>query len=275
MDISSKIGVHGIELSSGALYQEDMYNVLKESSDSKRHHFLVHNYFPPPIVPFVLNLASADENVLSLSRKFCMNAIDIAADLGAPFFSVHSGFCVHAKPADLGKDFTALPKFAKERGNHIFIESLKNLVDYAVSKNIDLLIENNVVSSFNLVDGKNELLLGVTEDELLEIFEAVKRDNLGLLLDVAHLKISANALKFDPIDFIDGVAHKIKALHLSDNDGKRDTNDPISTNSWFWEPLLRLVSENAKWILEVYNLSLGMIIEQMSLMSFMADRHHR
>ncbi len=272
LELSSEDGVRGIELSSGTIYQDEMYDLLKEATDSAKNSFLVHNYFPPPREPFVLNLASENDKILQLSRHLCLKAIDLAADLKSPFYSVHSGFCVNAEPADLGGDLRELERFPKEYANHIFVDSLKLLADYAGVKKLDLLIENNVVAPFNLINGRNELLLGATSDDLLDALESVGRSNVGLLLDVGHLKVSANTLNFNPTNCIRDLAHRIKAVHLSDNDGSKDTNDRITEYSWFWGPLLKNVSEDVVWILEVYNLSSEMIIEQVSLISSMPVR---
>jgi sugar phosphate isomerase/epimerase len=275
LEINREYGLAAIELSSGAVYQDNMFNLLKEAYRSGQHYFLVHNYFPPPREPFVLNLASEDKNILKRSRQFCLKSIEMAAELGSPFYSVHSGFCVHANPDDLGKSLTDLIRFSKQEANQNFVDSLKTLADFAADKRIDLLVENNVATSFNLIDGKNEMLLGVTADELTGTFESVNRSNLGLLLDVAHLKVSANALKFDPVGFIRSLAHRIKAIHLSDNDGRRDTNGQITETSWFWPVLLTNLSEDVAWILEAYNLSFEMILKQMSLISSMTNQLHR
>ena len=149
---------------------------------------------------------------------------------------------------------------------------MKNLGDYSASKGVDLIIENNVVTPFNLIDGENELLLGVTSDELLRILNAAALENLGLLLDVGHLKVSANALGFCPESFIQDTSHMIKAVHLSDNDGQRDTHHSVSQESWFWKPLFDYVPHEITWILEAYNLPLELIIEQVSLISTMVNK---
>ena len=110
----------------------------------------------------------------------------------------------------------------------IFVESLKVLSQEAAKAGIDLLIENNVLEPFNLVNSKNELLLCVTSDDLLRIIEKTAADNVYILLDVSHLKISANSLRFSSESFIRDVASYVKAVHLSDNNGVRDINKPIT-----------------------------------------------
>ncbi|MCB2141094.1 sugar phosphate isomerase/epimerase [bacterium] len=273
LELCDTAGLRNLELSSGARYQDEMYALLKSALLTAKQNFLIHNYFPPPLEPFVLNLASNNEKILALSHRHCRKAIDLAAELHAPFYSVHSGFCVHAEPEHLGQAITQQDRFPKKMANDIFVDSLKRLSEYSAVKGVDLLIENNVVAPFNLIDGKNELLLGVTADELLGILCSVDRDNVGLLLDVAHLKVSANALEFCPENFIRDLADTIKAVHLSDNNGQKDTNDQVTENSWFWEPLLKYISPEVVWILEAYNLSLTSIKEQVSLIISMDNQN--
>jgi sugar phosphate isomerase/epimerase len=272
LDLCSEIRGVGVELSSGAIYQDRMYSLLKEANVKTKQKMLIHNYFPPPLEPFVLNLASGNDKILDISRQHCRKAIDMAVELDSPFYSVHAGFCVHAEPEHLGQELSELDRFSKKDAGDIFIDSLKSLADYAAVKGVELLIENNVAAPFNLINGKNELLLGVTSDELLGLLGMIDRNNVSLLLDVAHLKVSANALGFCPESFIRDLASTIKAVHLSDNDGETDTNDQVTENSWFWEPLLRFVSTEVVWILEAYNLSVDVIEEQVLLISAMISQ---
>ena len=56
---------------------------------------------------------------------------------------------------------------------------------------------------------------------------------VGLLLDTGHLTVSAHALQFSPIEFIDTMRYHIKAFQISENDGTADTHLPITSTSWF------------------------------------------
>lgn len=266
---SSENGLNNIELSSGVNYTDDMQPILQKALQTGKNNFLIHNYFPPPKIPFVLNLASDNNEIVDLSLKHCKKAIAMAAELGAPFYSVHSGFCFHAKPQHLGKDQTRLTRIPKKDAEIIFIENLQNLADFAALNGVELLIENNVAASFNLINGKNELLLGVTDDEINRILNKTSRNNLGILLDVGHLKVSANSLGFCPENFIRQLANMIKAIHLSDNNGQQDSHNPIHKKSWFWKPLLNYTSPEITWILETYSIPMQLITEQVELIHAM------
>ena len=77
-----------------------------------------------------------------------------------------------------------------------------------------------------------------TYEEIEKIFfEAeIKKINLSLLIDLGHLAISANILKFDKIVFlnkiIENFGDKIVEIHISENDFKRDLHNRIFKGSW-------------------------------------------
>ena len=59
------------------------------------------------------------------------------------------------------------------------------------------------------------------------------RDKVGLLVDVAHLKVSANTLNFKPEQYLLKLNKYIKAYHLSDNNGLADENKISQTKVGF------------------------------------------
>ena len=62
-----------------------------------------------------------------------------------------------------------------------------------------------------------------------------------LLIDLGHLAISANILKFDKYDFlkkvIDNFSDKIFEVHISENDFKSDLHNRVHKDSWQLEAL--------------------------------------
>lgn len=248
-------GIHHIELSSGTdFYPEFESDVLSLKEKYGLNYFL-HNYCPPPQKHFVLNLATTDPNALKRNRHFCMEAINLAERVGSAYYGVHAGFCVEAKPDDLGHDLTKLANLPMDVAEKIFIESIQLLADHARPKGIQVLIENNVLAPFNLKNGKNSIFLGVTGTDLVRIFQGVNRTNVGLLLDYAHMHVSATALGFSEEEMVDQVKSHIKYLHLSHNDGQKDSNQPLQKNSWLWPKLRSVYKKDMAVVLEVYNIS--------------------
>ena len=228
--------------------------------------FLFHNYFPPPKEPFVLNLASTDPSIVARSRSLCMRAIDLSHALGAAFYSVHAGFCFVAEPSDLGGPQVHLDRIDPAVAEAVFVESLAILKEHAAGR-LPILVENNVLDERNLVEGRNLLALGVDSDDLLRLLEKAGPEGLGLLVDLGHLKVSAAALGFDREEFLQAVAPYTRALHMSDNDGRLDSNDPIKHESWFWNPVERLLPTTTVCILEVHSLAADEIVDQLTMIS--------
>ena len=103
-------------------------------------------------------------------------------------------------------------------------------------KKIILLIENNVLTKKNLKTFKKNPLLMTDYKDATKIMKNTP-GNVSLLLDVAHLKVSAKTLGFSKIEFIKKCNKWIKVYHLSDNNGHFDTNDDVRSTSWFWKYL--------------------------------------
>jgi len=244
-------GFTNVELSANVDYADDNVDVVRKLHESGRMKFLVHNYFPRPKEDFVLNLASDDGKVVKQSIQHCRTAIDLSAELGASFFSVHAGFAFHARPQDLGRALLDLPRILYEKAYQNFIQHVLILLDYGAKKNIFLAVENNMISNFNLRNGKNEIALLAEAQETLHFYKEVGRENLFFLLDLGHLKVSSAAMGFDREDYLRQVSPFTTAFHLSDNDGLRDTNRPFGADVWFKDVIKR--SKNKTWIMEISN----------------------
>ena len=178
-----------LEFSSGMPYRADMEEFYLNATVER----MLHNYFPAPEVPFVLNLASADKRIRTISIQHCKNGLLLSQKSGAAFFAAHAGFCIDPKPSELGQKIEYNAAFDKQDHWELFFDSLSQILVYAEQLGVDFLIENNVIAEFNLSGGRNPLLC-CDSNEMQYLFEYVKSDRLGLLLDAAHLKVSAATL---------------------------------------------------------------------------------
>ena len=88
-----------LEFSSGMPYRNDMEDIFLNAHVKK----IPHNYFPAPEKPFVLNLASVNDEIRNRSVQHCINGLRLASLASSPFFSAHAGFCVDPNPSELGK----------------------------------------------------------------------------------------------------------------------------------------------------------------------------
>ncbi|WP_027714739.1 sugar phosphate isomerase/epimerase [Desulfuromonas sp. TF] len=234
--LTTKIGRIGLELSSGLDPIEDPFALLQAAGDRR---FLVHNYFPPTVEPFVLNLASVDAVIHTRSVQLCRTAIDLCRELGAPFYSVHAGFAMHMAPDDLGRparqrQLGPAAFFDRDAAYQTFVATVRDLAEYARRQGLMLLIENNVAALNNLDSFGTCPLLLAEVDELERFFQDIDHSQVRLLLDVGHAKVSARTFGISPESYFERLGPWIEALHLSDNDGKSDTNLPFDASAWFF-----------------------------------------
>ena len=249
-----------IEFSSGLPYRPDMEQFFNETQLKK----ILHNYFPAPKEPFVLNLASANEAIRNKSIKHCLNGIKISALNGCPFFAAHAGFCIDPSPNDLGNHLKLENDFDVDYNLELFFESLGVLISYAESQKVQFLIENNVLASFNFKDSISPLLCCESKD-IIKVFEHFKySDYFGLLLDTAHLKVSCQTMKLNITKELEKISNYIKALHHSDNNGEIDNNLPIKNDYWFLPHLKNYAV--LPQVLEVKKSSISSIIDQLQLL---------
>ena len=221
----------GLEFSSGLSYIEQAEKIFLKSKINK----LAHNYFPAPKTPFVLNLASSNINIRKKSIDHCKKGLQLAFKSKGPFFSAHAGFCMDPNPEMLGKKFELDDLlFDKKTNRELFLDSLHELNVYAKSLGLLFLIENNVIIPSNIINGNNPLFCCQSQ-EIIQILDEFKGQNIGLLLDTGHLKVSAKTLGLDLIEEFKKLQKFITAFHHSDNDASKDTNNQIDEEYWFFD----------------------------------------
>ena len=86
------------------------------------------------------------------------------------------------------------------------------------------------------------------------------------LIDVAHLKVSANSLNFDASQMFDLCNERIAAYHLSDNNGLEDSNKQFAEGAWFWP---HLKEDVGYYTVEVYGCTPEQLLQQVNLVRSM------
>ena len=251
-------GISAIELSGGEPSDDQLSALRAMRSDVTLR---MHNYFPPPPVPFVFNLASPDPAIGDRSMAHVRTALEWANDLGCPVYGFHAGFRLDPTVGELGRSIATRALTDRAVAFEIFRDRVGALAEDARRAGVRLLVENNVVSAGNLARFGEDPLLLSEPGEIARFFEQAP-SNVGLLLDVAHLRVSATSLQFDAVQAHDRVRQWIAAYHLSENDGTSDTNDPIHDESWFWEVLDPHLDY---YSLEVYRVSATELRRQQAL----------
>ncbi len=216
-------GFSNIELSGGLDYRENIKEELISLQKKHRLNFACHNYFPPPVKSFVLNLASLDEGLFQESFEHIEKAINISQALGSNFFGFHAGFYTDIKTGEIGKEIHRKNLYPVAACTKRFCDAFRQLS--ARHPNIALYIENNVISeaNFKAFQGTNPFML-TTSEEYLALREKI---DFRLLLDVGHLKVSCHTLGLDFNGELTKLMPFSDYIHLSDNNSVLDQNDGI------------------------------------------------
>ncbi len=218
-----------LEFSSGMPHRPDMAELFRKAPMRR----FAHNYFPAPADPFVLNLGSANDGIRDRSIAHCVQGMELSHAVGAPFFSVHAGFCVDPRPAELGVRLEQAARPDRPLHWARFTDAVRQVLARTRDLPTGLLVENNVLAPVNRhADGSNPLLC-VDADEQLRLPAEVADARLGLLLDTAHLKVSAATLGFDAVEAAGRLLPQVRCVHHSDNDGRVDDNRALGAGYWF------------------------------------------
>ena len=74
-------GFRKIELSGGTQPYPQLTEDLLQLQEQYQLDLLCHNYFPPPPIPFVLNLASLDDAIYAASLSHVEGALNLSRQL--------------------------------------------------------------------------------------------------------------------------------------------------------------------------------------------------
>lgn len=251
-------GFSHVELSGGQFFKSVLSKLKSLPHEVK---IQIHNYFPPPLDPFVFNLASSDDEIFNKSFDHVLNSMDLVEDLGLEFYSFHGGFRINPNYSELGSLLKNQKISRKIDAQRIFRKAVIELADIAKTKGVVLLIENNVITKRNFFEYGENPLLFTSPDEILCFMKSMPK-NVRLLVDVGHLNVSSLTLGFDKVEALINLNHITVGYHLSDNDQLSDSNSPVSLDSWFWPHLRKDLSY---YSLEVYGRSMSELKRQVEL----------
>lgn len=240
-------GFKNIELSGGTKFYHNYENDIIELKEKNNLEYLIHNYFPPPQKDFVLNLASLDDFVYEHSISHAQNALQLAKKLNTKKIGFHAGFFINLSPVELGEEININPLFNKDETLKRFCSAYDLINDNPY--NIDVYIENNVLSAINYkkYNYLNPFML-TNWDSYVELKNKL---NIKLLLDVGHLKVSAASLSLKFEEEFEKFINESDYLHISDNDNLSDQNLPIDKGSILLERLRRCDLNDKTITLEV------------------------
>lgn len=262
VSIARKIGIENIELSANVKHngRTELTKDLTKHSDI---NFLIHHYFPAPHDPFVCNIAHPA--TVEKSCEFIQENIKMCGILGIPYYSLHAGYGINPKATLLGNDQSFLIPIPYEQSLKLFVDTAIKLEKFADQFKVKLLWENNVVAFVNQFENTRTPYLFSDIKFLEELENDSWWKNALVLLDIGHLKVSANTLKFSIDEFMERISQKVVHIHASDNDGLVDNNKPLTNETFVLFNKLKTFTNLKFLILEVSRISLTKIQEQIAL----------
>ena len=245
-------GFFNLELTGGTQpYAEYIDDLLMLKKNNNNINYIVHNYFPPPQEPFVVNLGSLKKEVISKSINLCKKAIHDAVILESDRYSFHAGFYFDPEIKELGAILDNRLLADSELSQAIFKENVIQLQEFASMYGIELYIENNVVNIGSYLSFKKEIpamLLNYSDYKKL-----TSEIDFNLLLDVAHLKVSIHSLGLNFSDELSNLIDCSDYIHLSDNNNLKDENNAITKDSELFKLLKNKNLKNKVMTLETYD----------------------
>jgi sugar phosphate isomerase/epimerase len=235
LELMAQEGIRNIELSGGTSPESRTLETLRQCRSDLQVRYQIHNYFPPEPLNLVLNIADPDPAARARCVAFIARSMDLAAELGLKLYSVHAGYLSHLRIGADGETFepAASHGLSRREGQRIMTETVLKLGEMARSRGIRLAIEN----LFPLDAEAGDFSLLCRPEEIFSFLEEIAEgDEIGLLLDLGHVHISAEVLEFEEASFIEELSrrwkHKLYAIHLSHNHGRFDDHLPIPARSW-------------------------------------------
>ncbi len=241
-------GFKDIELSGGTKYYSGYEEDLLALKDRHDLNYLLHNYFPPPRQDLILNMASLNNDVYQRTLKHYEAAITLSKKLDCAKFGLHAGFFIDFTISEIGKSIARAELSDHDKAMKRFCDGFEHLK--GISRGVELYLENNVMSLTNRKNFQGQRPFMMVDHE--GYLELKSRIDFKLLLDVAHLNVSAHSLGFDFTDQLNKMMPLCDYVHLSDNDGLHDQSRCFSGDSQILDILKGYDFQNKTMTSETY-----------------------
>jgi sugar phosphate isomerase/epimerase len=208
LSVYSSHGIENVECSGGLDYMEDPAAVLEQYSHL---NFVIHNYFPPARVPFIMNLAAQDEGVRMSSIGIAKRAVELCHHYGFGLYSFHPGFRLE-KTLELGFELSSSRVVPYEIAFRALCRSVEEILELSKRLGVNVAVEN--------LEHKNQAYMMTRPEEFLR-FQKIFPE-VGVLLDLGHLKIASHQMGFRATDFLGAVRDNVLEVHIHENDGRVD-----------------------------------------------------
>lgn len=256
-------GICNLELGSNHCHEED----LLEKIPLNKGTFIVHNYFPAPKEPFVLNLSSHDESLRKKSEEQAFRALEFCDASGAQLYTFHAGFMTDpGGPGRTEKNYDFKWGNEKTSDPNAYRETFELMLRGVakVSKRASQLGVPIAIETEGTYRHPGHLLMQRPE-EFVAFFEEFGPDEVGINLNIGHLPLAAKSFEFRIDDFVELVASRVLAMEMSHNDCIDDQHLPLLEEAWYWAVILDERFDKIKKILEFRETSLDKVIANLEL----------
>ena len=193
------------------------------------YSFTFHNYFPTPVKSFVLNIASDELETQRLCQEMFNSVLELSPYAKNKIYGVHAGYLSKAEADDTGRFHFENKTLGYEKSLKLATSFVNKISKKFEEKEVYFIIEN----LFPSLTRRSSLFC--TFEEIKDFMDLVPKKT-GLLLDLGHLNISSNLLKFDKNLFLDNFlsefGERLIEVHISENNGLKDEHLALTDDSW-------------------------------------------
>ncbi len=226
----AELGFKNIELTGGTIFYNNFESDLISLQKEYKLDYLIHNYFPPPKKDFVINIASRKFDIKKRTIALVKEALRFARKFGKNLYTMHPGFISELLPELKDKFFIKDGRTINLKED--FYKAVESLSEEVIPINFRIGVENLGLKTAN---DKFSFLCGSDDVEQFLIYFR-NNERVGLLLDLGHLNVASQILRFDRDLFLDRIVDnygkKIFAFHLSENNGHIDSHRVLPVDSW-------------------------------------------
>jgi len=254
LDVYKDLNINQIELGSVHSHMKNL-QPLYDYQAKNNTDFILHGLFPPTKTPFMLNAASQG-SIHKKTMAVVKEGIEVCRKLNSDLYGFHGGYY-----ADISLDVKKLSPFM-DHDTFFFtlVETMQEICDFAAQYDIMIGVEN-------MIAGYPEFAL-VHESDLLNLFKAVKRKNVGMILDLGHLGRTALLENFDPANYIKKMDKHVVEIHCHQVVDGKDHQAVTDVN--ILKGFSRRTLRNAKITLESNGLTENQIAKSFDVLQMAA-----
>lgn len=240
--------IRNIELSGGTDYYPEIGADLKKLKQAYDLNYTCHAYFPPSQIPFVVNLASCNDQIYNQSVMHYIQCIEMLKKLECKVLSIHAGFLIEIGANEIGHRLSNRTIYNEDAAYDRFCKAYEYIAKLCFQNKIDLYLENNVLSAENYKEFDYHNYMMMTDFDSIMMMR--KRLDFNLLLDLGHLHVTSNTLGLNYTQECRSLQEYIKWIHVSENDGIVDEHQPLKENSKIFKELSKLYNTELNITLE-------------------------